>query len=97
MSGRTAAAPFIRRLRDKLRPGGAAVIWEPDWPADRAGCARRARRGLAFQNLTEHVQGNHLLRADEIAGAFAAEGFAPEIYRFNGGMEAIVVARRGMA
>ena len=89
--------PFIRRLRDNLRPGGAVAIWEPDWPSERAALRAPALRGLALQNLNEHVQGNHLLRADEIAGAFAAEGFTPEIFRFNGGIEAIIVARRGMA
>ncbi len=85
---------FIRRLRDNLRPGGAVAIWEPDWPADRAALRKPALRGLALQNLNEHVQGNHLLNADEIAGAFAAEGLAPEIYRFSDGIEAIIVARR---
>lgn len=88
------SAAFIRRLRDNLRPGGAAVIWEPDWPADRTLLRAPARRSLAFQNLTEHVQGNHLLRADEIAAAFAAEGLAPEVFRFADGQEAIIVARR---
>ncbi|WP_374544436.1 trans-aconitate 2-methyltransferase [Rhodoblastus sp.] len=87
-------AVFIRRLRDNLRPGGAAVIWEPDWPADRAALRAPARRGFAFQNLTEYVQGNHLLRAEEIAEAFAAEGMQPEIHRFGEGPEAVVVARR---
>ena len=48
----------------------------------------------AGQNLNEHVQGNHLLRADEIAEAFAAEGLASEISRFADGIEAIIVARR---
>ena len=87
-------APFIRRLRDSLRPGGAVVIWEPDWPSDRSILRKPALRGLALQNLNEHVQGNHLLRADEIAEAFAAEGLAPEISRFADGIEAIIVARR---
>lgn len=87
-------ARFIRRLRDNLRPGGAAVIWEPNWPADRASLRAPAWRGLAFQNLSEHVQGNHLLGADEIASAFAAEGMPPEIYRFADGREAVIVARR---
>ncbi len=87
-------ATFIARLRDNLRPGGAAVIWEPDWPAERATLRAPAFQGLAFQNLAEHVQGNHLLRADEIAQAFAAEGLAPEIFRFGEGQEAIIVARK---
>lgn len=52
-----------------------------------------ARESVA--NLAGHVQDSHLLHADEIAGAFA--GFAPEICRFNGGKEAIAVARRGIA
>ncbi len=85
---------FIRRLRAHLRPGGAAVIWEPDWPADRTVLRQPARRGLAFQNLTEHVQGNHLLRADEIAAAFAAADMPSQVFRFADGQEAIIVARR---
>ncbi len=87
-------AAFIRLLRDNLRPGGAAVIWEPDWPSDRKVLRAPARRGMAFQNLAEHVQGNHFLRSDEIAAAFAAEGMTPEIFHFADGQEAIVVARR---
>jgi len=87
-------APFIRRLRDSLRPRGAVAIWEPDWPSDRSILRKPALRGLALQNLNEHVQGNHLLRADQIAEAFAAEGLAPEISRFADGVEAIIVARR---
>lgn len=85
---------FIARLRAQLRPGGAAVIWEPDWPADRTVLRQPPRRSLAFQNLSEHVQGNHLLRADEIAAAFAAAGMVPEVFRFADGQEAVIVARR---
>ena len=85
---------FLRHLRSQLRPGGAAVIWEPDWPAERSVLRAPARRSLAFQNLTEHVQGNHLLRADEIAAAFAAADMIPEVFRFADGQEAIIVARR---
>jgi SAM-dependent methyltransferase len=88
------ATPFIRRMRDALKPGGAIAIWEPDWPSDRAALRKPALRGLALHNLNEHVQGNHLLSADEIAGAFAAEGFAPEIHRFGDGVESMIVARR---
>jgi trans-aconitate methyltransferase len=87
-------ATFIARLRESLRPGGAAVIWEPDWPADRAALRQPAFQGLAFQNLAEHVQGNHLLRAEEIATAFDAQGLTPEIFRFGDGQEAIIVARK---
>ena len=87
-------APFIRRLRDNLRPGGAVAIWEPNWPSDRSVLRKPALRGLALHNLNEHVQGNHLLHADEIADAFAAEELVPEIYRFSDGIEAIIVARR---
>ena len=86
-------APFIRRLHANLRPGGAVAIWEPDWSPDRAALRMPAIRGMAFQNLSEHVQGNHLLSASEIAAAFAAEGFAPETFNFSGGTEALIVAR----
>lgn len=87
-------ATFIRSLRAHLRPGGAAVIWEPDWPTDRAALRPPARRSLAFQNLSEHVQGNHLLRADEIAAAFAEADMVPEVFHFAEGQEAVIVARR---
>ncbi|HUO53208.1 MAG TPA: class I SAM-dependent methyltransferase [Rhodoblastus sp.] len=85
---------FIARLRDNLKAGGAAVIWEPDWPANRTVLRAPAFQGLAMQNLGEHVQGNHLLSAEEIAAAFAAQGMAPEIYRFPDVPDTIVVARK---
>jgi trans-aconitate methyltransferase len=85
---------FIARLRDALKPGGAAAIWEPDWPEDRAQLRTPARQGFAFQNLTEHVQGNHLLRAEEIAQAFDTAGMKAEIFRFAEGQETVIVARK---
>jgi SAM-dependent methyltransferase len=87
-------ADFIRMIGNNLRPGGAAVIWEPNWPAERTVLRQPGRQGIAFQNLTEHVQGNHLLGAEEIAAAFAAEGFGPEIFLFSEGQEAVIVARK---
>ncbi len=84
----------LRVLRDHLKPGGAAVIWEPAWPADRAALRHPSRRGMAFQNLSEHVQGNHFLRPEELADALAGVGLEPEIHRFLEGNEAVVVGRR---
>ncbi len=81
-------------LRDHLKPGGVAVMWEPNWPAERSALREPARRGLAFQNLSEHVQGNHLLRPDEIVAAFAAVDMPAETYLFAAGNEAVVVGRR---
>ncbi|MCW2275355.1 methyltransferase domain-containing protein [Rhodoblastus acidophilus] len=88
------AQTFIARLRDALKPGGVVAIWEPDWPEDRAQLRTPARQGFAFQNLTEHVQGNHLLRAVEIAQAFEDAGMGVEIFRFAEGQEAVIVARK---
>ena len=85
---------FIAKLRDALKPGGAAVIWEPDWPEDRTLLRTPARQGLAFQNLSEHVQGNHLWGAEDIANAFGEVGMPAEIYRFAEGQEAVIVARK---
>ncbi|PPQ39831.1 Methyltransferase domain-containing protein [Rhodoblastus acidophilus] len=86
---------FMAKLRDALKPGGAVAIWEPDWPEDRALLRTPARQGFAFQNLSEHVQGNHLLQATEIAAAFKAAGMTTEIFRFAEGQEAVIVARSG--
>ncbi len=81
-------------LRDSLRPGGVAVIWEPSWPVQRADLTQPGRRMMAFQNLTEHVQGNHFLRPDEIADAFRQVGLTPSVHLFVNGNEAVVVGRK---
>lgn len=87
----------FRILHDHLKPGGRAVIWEPNWPAQREQLRTPTHRVMAFQNLTEHVQGNHFLRADEIAQAFRDAGLAPEIHLFQEGREAVVTGRRAVA
>ncbi|MDD5379373.1 MAG: class I SAM-dependent methyltransferase, partial [Acidithiobacillus sp.] len=48
-------------------------------------------RGMAFQNLTEHVQGNHFLHPEEIATALSEAGLNPEIFPF--GSDVVVVGR----
>ncbi len=82
-------------LRDSLSPGGVAIIWEPNWPTDVHALQDPQRRGMAFQNLSEHVQGNHFLRPPEIEAAFASVGMQAETYLFANGNEAVVVGRRG--
>ncbi|MGM0576842.1 MAG: class I SAM-dependent methyltransferase [Myxococcota bacterium] len=84
----------FRILREHLKPGGAAVIWEPAWPADRVALRTPARRPVAFQNLAEHVQGNHFLRPAEIEDGFRAAGMEAETRLFADGREAVVVGRR---
>ena len=81
-------------LRDHVKPGGAVVIWEPHWPSERVALRDPARRMMAFQNLTEHVQGNHFLTPAEIAEALRGAGFQPEILSFLEGREAVVIGRR---
>lgn len=84
----------LRILREHLAPGGWAVIWEPAWPRERAALAAPPMRPLAFQNLAEHVQGNHFLRPDEIAEALAQAGLEPNVHLFAEGREAVVTGRR---
>jgi SAM-dependent methyltransferase len=82
-------------IRDALRPGGSAVIWEPCWPDDLAALREPRRRGMAFQNLGEHVQGNHFLRPSEIEAAFRQAGMRASTTLFAEGTEAVVVGVRG--
>ena len=49
---------------------------------------------MAFQNLSEHVQGNHFLRPVEIETAFREVGMVPETFLFAEGAEAVVVGKR---
>ena len=81
-------------LRRSLAPGGHAVIWEPAWPRERAALRDPARRAMAFQNLSEHVQGNHFLRPEEIVEAFGRAGMPAHVHLFADGNEAVVVAQR---
>ena len=81
-------------LHDNLKPGGYAVIWEPAWPAERSALRDPARRALSFQNLSEHIQGNHLLHPEEIVAAFAGQDMQSQVYRFAGDNEAVIVAQR---
>src|SRR5690606_18356531 len=84
----------MRILSEHLAPGGAAVIWEPRWPDARETLRDPKTRGMAFQNLSEHVQGNHFLRPAEIAEAMAGAGLVPEVHTFMGGNEAVVIGRK---
>lgn len=81
-------------LRDALAPGGYAVIWEPRWPDDTAVLREPRRRAMAFQNLSEHVQGNHFLRPAEIEDAFRAVGMTATSFTFAEGTESVVVAQK---
>jgi trans-aconitate methyltransferase len=87
-------ADVFDRLRSALAPGGSVVIWEPRWPSDIAALRDPRRRGMAFQNLSEHVQGNHFLRPDEIESAMRGAGLEPETHLFADGNEAVVVGTR---
>ena len=81
-------------LRANLKDDGCVVIWEPAWPASRVALREPSRRALAFQNLSEHVQGNHFLRPEEIQAAFARAVMNSTVYEFAQGNEVVVVARR---
>ncbi len=82
------------RLRDRLAPGGALVIWEPRWPDVRSELRQPGRAGMAAQNLSEHVQGNRFLRPAEVESELKRVGFRPEIHLFRDGAEMVVVASR---
>ncbi len=83
----------FRIIKQHLKPEGVAIIWEPNWPNNRQLLREPGRRGMAFQNLSEHVQGNHFLQPAEIAAQFEQVGMQPEIYLFGEDREAVVVGR----
>jgi len=76
-----------------LNPGGAVVIWEPLWPDSRQVLRDPAMRGLAFNNLSEHVQGNHFLRPADVTAALQAQGLTVTVHPFVEGREVVYVAR----
>jgi len=56
--------------------------------------ANYALTELAYQNLSEHVQGNHFLRPAEIEAAMHAAGLTPKTFLFAEGTETVVVGTR---
>lgn len=83
----------FRIMQSHLKPEGVVIIWEPNWPKERAQLREPGRRGMAFQNLSEHVQGNHFLQPEEIAAEFEKLGMQAEIFLFGEDREAVVVGR----
>ena len=81
-------------IKEHLRPGGSAVIWEPNWPQNRLELRDPTRRGMAFQNLGEHVQGNHFLRPEEIEAEFHLIGMKTSVYLYANGNEAVIVGKK---
>ncbi|MDH4121018.1 MAG: methyltransferase domain-containing protein [Deltaproteobacteria bacterium] len=81
-------------LADHLKPGGAAVIWEPNWPVELAALRQPGKRGMAVQNLAEHIQGNHFLQPDEICQQMEKAGLKAHVFLFMNGNEQVVVGRK---
>lgn len=84
----------FRILARHLAPGGWAVIWEPAWPQQRAALRAPAARAMAFQNLAEHVQGNHFLQPAEITAELERAGFETAVHLFADGREAVVTGQK---
>ncbi len=84
----------LRVLDEHLAPGGSVVFWEPRWPDARAALRDPPRRGMAFQNLSEHVQGNHFLRPDEVGAELEKLGMRVEQHLFADGNEMVIVGTR---
>lgn len=67
-------ASLLLKLRSILRPGGCITIWEPAWPEDRQTLRESGFRELAFQNITEQLQGARFLSEAEILGWLSKGG-----------------------
>ena len=84
----------FRLFKEHLKDGGSAVIWEPNWPKNRSDLRDPSRRGMAFQNLGEHVQGNNFLRPEEVEAEFHRIGMKTNVYLFVNGNESVIVGRK---
>jgi len=81
-------------FKKHLKNGGSAVIWEPNWPKRRSDLRDPAKRGMAFQNLAEHIMGNHFLCPEEIEAEFHRVDMETATYLFANGNEAVVVGTK---
>lgn len=85
-------ADVFNKFVDNLTLGGTVLIWEPAWPTDRRTLRSPAYRAMSFQNLGEHVQGNHFLQPTEIQQEFSRLGMESDVMLFMEGNEAVVSA-----
>jgi len=81
-------------LKEHLKAGGSAVIWEPNWPKNRSDLRDPMKKGMAFQNFAEYIMGNHFLRAEEIEAEFKQVGMKTDVYLFANGNEAVIVGKK---
>lgn len=81
-------------IERNLKPGGVAVIWEPNWPHDPEELRSPSKRRMAFQNLWEHAQGNRFLYPEEIKACFEAVGMKSRLYYFSDGNDAVIVGSK---
>jgi hypothetical protein len=81
-------------FKKHLKNGGSAVIWEPNWPKRRSDLRDPAKRGMAFQNLAEHIMGNRFLYPEEIEAEFHSAGMETDTYLFANGNDVVVIGRK---
>lgn len=81
----------FQAFKKNLKAGGVVVIWEPAWPHDRQALKEPSRRRMAFQNLSEHAQGNRFLYPEEIQAEFQRVGMESQAYSLTGGIDMVIV------
>jgi len=81
-------------LKERLKTSGSVVIWEPNWPRNRSELRSPAKRGMAFQNLAEHIMGNRFLYPEEIEAEFHNAGMETDTHFFANGNDVVVIGRK---
>lgn len=81
-------------FKNNLKSGGVVIIWEPRWPHDRQELKAPNRQRMAFQNLSEHSQGNRFLYPEEIQEEFKKVGMNSHAYSFAGGNDMVIVGTK---
>lgn len=84
----------FRILKEHLKDDGYVIIWEPNWPLERKLLKEPSKRGMAFQNLAEHVQGNHFLNHREIELELKKVGMTSEAFLFAENNEAVIIGKK---
>ncbi|MDH5657185.1 MAG: class I SAM-dependent methyltransferase, partial [Spirochaetia bacterium] len=82
------------RIADLLKPGGRAVIWEPRWPDSMKELKDPSKSGMAFQNLSEHAQGNYFLTPAKIEKEFQNVHLTAQTLLFVNGNEAVTIGTK---
>ncbi|QSR87455.1 class I SAM-dependent methyltransferase [Candidatus Methylacidiphilum infernorum] len=85
---------LVEKLKSALNPHSKVLVWEPVWPEKLEQLREENRQALAFQNLHEFVEGNQLLRENQIETFLEECGLNVQKFVLDNGTDFVFVGSK---